>query len=214
MIRMTSLASVRSGRRVARVPLGALALYRTCLLGTCIVFIAACGGTKTEYQVRRLRTGKSPNIDPVEAFHAEMIEDSDELWALASSSQTPGVSNVREPSDLDVSLGCLEQVLYGTDYSTRLAEAWLKWRYRTQLYSHGASNQSVIPNDFYNERRQAMIRIIQFYLRDHPGDGTAAHQLATLTSAPDIKPLSVGNTALGAWAKEADHAKEKHERGN
>jgi len=161
-----------------------------------------------------LHQGKSPDADSVEAFHAEMIAASDRLWTKVSSSQAPVISNLREPTDLDVSIGCLEQILDGTNYSTRLAEAWVKWRYRDQLYWHGASNQSVIPNAFYNERRQAMIRVIQFHLRDHPRDAMAASQLEALTSAPDIKPLPVGNTALSDWAAGANHAREEHDGGN
>ena len=115
---------------------------------------------------------------------------------------SPDALATNDQDELEVGIGCLEQIVDGTSYSPHLTEAWLKWRYRIQLYGHGASNQSEIPNDAYNERRQALAQIIQLHLSSHPKDEVAAKQLEVLMTTPDIEPLPVGNSAVMDWAGE------------
>ena len=125
-----------------------------------------------------------------------LIQMSDMLWMSASW----GKINLGSRDELEVAIELLEAIANGTKYSPHLAEGWLKWRYRVQLYWHGASNQSSMPNDIYNGRRQALAQIIQFHLRTHPHDQIAKEQLEVLTSAPDIRPMAVGNSAVLDWA--------------
>lgn len=143
---------------------------------------------------------KDPSLlEDTAAFHAEMIEASDTFWAKVSFSTTPATNDIDE---LEMGIGCLENIVSGTEYSPHLAKAWLKWRTRTQLYWHGASRLSEIPNETYNERRKALVKIIRLHLKDHPGDQVARKQLDVLMTTPDIEPLPVGNSAVMDWAGE------------
>ena len=128
----------------------------------------ACTPKQQESQV-------SPSPESVETFHAEMIKASDEIWEMIKCPEAITTSNRNE---LEVGLGCLEQIIDCTNYSTRLTETWIKWRHRVQMY--GGSRHSQPPNGALNERREAMAQVIRLHLMAYPGDLAARKQLELL----------------------------------
>ena len=127
--------------------------------------------------------------------HEILIQMSDLLW----DSSSWGNLGLSEEEELDMGVQYLKKIVNGDIYSPLIVDAWVKWRMRHQLYWHGASNQSTIPNDMYNDRRKHLVVLIDRHLKDHPENQIAKGQLLVLTHTHDIVPMAVGNTAVAEW---------------
>lgn len=105
-----------------------------------------------------------------------------------------------EGLDEEERIRLLEDVLDAGKYRPDLFRAWLRWRTEYQLYNHGASNMSFIPNDQYNTKRDACIETVRQHLQSHPDDDQAWHQLALLLIHPNIaRGGPMGHTGLTEW---------------
>ncbi len=82
-------------------------------------------------------------------------------------------------------------------YSPVLAEAFAKWRTKAQIWNHGFSNWSEMPNKGYNEKRMELVRTIQKHLEENPGDIWAKHQILSILNLPNInRGGAFGNSNL------------------
>ena len=82
-------------------------------------------------------------------------------------------------------------------YSPVLAEAFAKWRAKAQVWNHGFSNWSEMPNKEYNEKRMELVRTIQKHLKENPGDVWAKRQILSILNLPNInRGGAFGNSNL------------------
>ena len=128
--------------------------------------------------------------------HAGLIAISERLWDSANW----GTFNLPPDADeLEVGVACLARVVNTDRYSPSLAKAWVKWRVRHQLYWHGASNSSEMPNALYNSARQRLLDVIILHLVANPTDTVAREQMKILRESPNVVPLPEGNSATAEW---------------
>lgn len=82
--------------------------------------------------------------------------------------------------------GYYENILDNTIYSDSLAYIFLCWRTSYQMSNYGVSNYSIIPNNFYNRKKQMVINKLKRYLSCHPYSIKTNQQIAYLENLSDI----------------------------
>lgn len=102
----------------------------------------------------------------------------------------------------EAGLSMLSGILDKKRYSPVLYETFYKWRTIEQMYNHGMSNMSEIPNKEYNEKRWEIIQTIKQHLKDSPDDSWAKEQVELLLSLHNItRGGSYGNWNLTDWGE-------------
>jgi len=97
-------------------------------------------------------------------------------------------------------IALLSDILDAGEYSPVLFDAFYKWRTMTQLFWHGMSNMSEIPNWEYNEKRWSVIQTVKQHIKDNPDDVWAKTQMNLLLSLPNIKRGGpFGNYNIDHW---------------
>jgi len=103
---------------------------------------------------------------------------------------------------IEYATNILGDFLKKKQYSPKLSEIFITWRTKYQLYYHGASNWSIIPNDEYIEMRWHVVKTIEEYLDKNPEDKWAKAQIIDLMSIPIIQRGGrFGNTNLNFAVK-------------
>ena len=96
----------------------------------------------------------------------------------------------------------LTEIVNAKVYLPILYVAFYKWRTMEQYYNSGASNMSVIPNDEYNAKRWAIVKLLQNRLKDYPQERWARIQTMLLLDLSNInRGGPYGNTNMIHWAK-------------
>lgn len=100
----------------------------------------------------------------------------------------------------EAGLSMLSGILDKKRYSPVLYEAFYKWRTIEQMYNHGMSNMSEIPNKEYNEKRWEIIQTIKQHLKDNSDDSWVKEQVELLLSLHNImRGGAYGNWNLTDW---------------
>lgn len=79
----------------------------------------------------------------------------------------------------------MESLMKENKYSIYLKEMWEKWRVLYQS-SEGASKDSEIPNQIYNEYRKLCIKTILSHIKAHPNDIFAINEFLVISSKHNI----------------------------
>jgi hypothetical protein len=105
-------------------------------------------------------------------------------------------------SEAESGLELLAQVITNGRYYPVLDEAFAKWRTYDQMFNHGSSNWSEIPNKEYNEKRMEIVRTIQKYLSEKPKDAWAKYQILSILNLPNIERGGpYGNSNINHYAE-------------
>lgn len=116
------------------------------------------------------------------------------LMRMGDCIQVGGIAEVGGPDEAYAQ--ALEQ-----GYSPYLAEAFRKWRAAFQMFNHGVSNFSEIPNAEYNARKERVLATVRVFLTAHHDDSEARDQQALLEQLPDITPGGpMGSSVLNEMA--------------
>ena len=92
----------------------------------------------------------------------------------------------------------LADILDAGEYSPVLLSTWYIWRAQTQLFCHGLSNRSEIPNLEYNKIRWKVVQTIKQHIETNPDDDWAKTQVRLLLDLSNIgRGGHFGNNALG-----------------
>jgi hypothetical protein len=91
----------------------------------------------------------------------------------------------------------LMSIVDSNTYSPILYESFHKWRTQYQIYNHGLSNYSDIPNKYYNQKRYRLAQVISEHIKHHPDDLWAKAQLNYLVGLHNIlRGGEMGNYVL------------------
>jgi len=100
--------------------------------------------------------------------------------------------------DLEKRITLLSEILDAEEYSPVLFEAFNKWRTQKQLFWHGLSNMSEIPNWEYNLKRWKVVQTIKKYIETNSDDVWAKTQVRLLLDLPNVgRGGHFGNDVLG-----------------
>lgn len=127
--------------------------------------------SKYSEKLAAMTKGMVPEVESLEAYMAAAGEPNDKKW---------------DTVDPEKELVIMERVLDSGKYSPMLAKTYIDWRTKTQLYWHGASNMSEIPNWEYNLKRWQIIKTIRQHLKANPSDSVAARQAEMLLALENI----------------------------
>jgi len=95
----------------------------------------------------------------------------------------------------------LAEIINSNEYSSVLLKAFERWRSLYQDKNYGPSNQSNIPNDWYNRKRWGLVKVIKEYIKQHPDDVWAKEQSNALLNSPNInRGATFGNYNLLYYA--------------
>lgn len=86
----------------------------------------------------------------------------------------------------ETALDYLSEIMNSGQYSLILDEAFRKWRANYQMWHHGMSNWSDIPNKMYNEKRWEVVGIIKKYIETHPDNVLGKWQIFSIMATPNI----------------------------
>jgi hypothetical protein len=90
----------------------------------------------------------------------------------------------------------LYKIINKNAYSPFLYEGWRKWRAITQMYDHGSSKTSDIPNGLYDSDRFRLMQVIFAHIEKDPADVWAYVQFFSLQNTEIIQrfgPYEYGN---------------------
>jgi len=100
----------------------------------------------------------------------------------------------KRKEQLEEGLEILLRITEKNRYSPVLYEAFYKWRTITQMYYHGMSNTSAIPNKAYNQKRREIFRVLERHLQSNPKDEWTRNQIKFLVTLPNItRGGAIGN---------------------
>ena len=167
-----------------------------CLCILCLVVQAAHAedpaATWVELKARRAEVAGTAEE------HSVLLAMSDLLW----DNRSWGKLVIPDGEDeMEMGVACLDEAMRTEVYSGSLAKAWQKWRFRKQLYWHGASRWSEIPNGEYDAARNHLIGIVRARLQERPDDGQAKAQLGALAGATGLRRMGVGNDEVEEWIR-------------
>ncbi|MFC1594688.1 hypothetical protein ACFL38_05105 [Candidatus Omnitrophota bacterium] len=102
---------------------------------------------------------------------------------------------------VDMGLELLLNIIESNVYSPVVYDAFRRWRSSEQMFYHGMSNWSNIPNKEYNKKRWQAFQTIKKHLKEHPEDDWAWAQATLLLALPNIGRGAYGNHNLVLWGR-------------